>query len=150
MESDRKAKALAGGHVQAIAKEYMVSHDDFYSLIIVVPEEVESHECLNLLNYFGFPINVEEDNVCKRFVAREMGFAREDPYPCLLIESAQDNMPSAELTSSHQILTFLRSEGFLADHKSHSAKERQALHDFIERDVAPLMHEILRPLKVKL
>jgi hypothetical protein len=140
----------AGGHVGAIAKEFKVSHDDFYSLLIVVPEEVESHECLNILNFFGFPVNVEEDNICKRFVAREMGFAREDPYPCLLIESAQDSMPSAELTSAYQILTFLRSEGFLADHKSHSAKERQTYNDLIESEVTPLMHEILRPFKTKL
>ena len=83
------AKASVGGHVAAIASQYKVSHDDFFSMLIVVPESVESHECLNILNFFGFPIkDVGEDNVIKRKLAQEMGFAKDDEYPLLLIESA--------------------------------------------------------------
>ena len=147
---DREHKLRMGGHVQAIAKENRVSYDDFYSLLIVVPEEVESHECVNILNYFGFPINIDEDNVCRMIIKKEMGFAKEDAYPCLLIDSSQDDMPSADLTSSYEILTFLRAKGFMHDHKSHAAKETQTLHEFIEGQVTPLMHELLRPVKVKL
>jgi len=58
-----KLKKTAGGYVDSIADEYRVNHDGFYSLLIVVPEEVDSHECVHILNYHSFPINVEEDNV---------------------------------------------------------------------------------------
>ena len=115
-----------------------------------MPEEVESYECVNILNYFGFPVNVEEDNICKGTSKYEMGFAKEDAYPCLLIDSSHEKIPSTEAASTHQILSFLYSKGFISDHKSHSAKESQTLHDFIESEVVLLMQEVLRPLRTKL
>ena len=63
MKAMNKMKKVAGGHVDMIAHDFKVSHESFYSLLIVVPEEVESHECVHILNYHHFPINVEEDNI---------------------------------------------------------------------------------------
>lgn len=50
----------------------------FYSLLIVIPEQTESYETLHILRYFDFPINVEEDNILKPIVKKEMGFRLED------------------------------------------------------------------------
>jgi hypothetical protein len=109
--------------VAAIGHEFKVNHDDFYSNLIVVPEEVESHECMNILNFFGFPCSVEEDNLCRQIVKKEMGFAKEDEYPLFILESSQPGIPEADLTSNQQILSFLRENNFIGDHKAHSAAE---------------------------
>lgn len=50
----------------------------FYALLIVVPESTESYETMHILKYFDFPINVEEDNVVRQLVKREMGFKKDD------------------------------------------------------------------------
>lgn len=50
----------------------------FYILLIVVPEKIECYETINVLNYFNFPFNVEEDNILKPVVKKEMGFKPED------------------------------------------------------------------------
>lgn len=50
----------------------------FYILLIVVPEETESYETMNVLKYFNFPFNIEEDNILKKVVKKEMGFKAED------------------------------------------------------------------------
>ena len=50
----------------------------FYVLLVVVPEETDSYETVNILNYFGFPFNSEEDNILKPAVKKEMGFRKED------------------------------------------------------------------------
>jgi len=50
----------------------------FYALLIVVPESTESYETMHILKYFDFPINVEEDNVVRPLVKREMGFKKDD------------------------------------------------------------------------
>jgi hypothetical protein len=55
---------------------------------------------MNILNYFGFPCNVEEDNLCRQIVKKEMGFAKDDPYPCFILESSQPGIPEADLVSS--------------------------------------------------
>lgn len=50
----------------------------FYSLLIVIPEQTDSYETLHILRYFDFPVNVEEDNILKPIVKKEMGFRPED------------------------------------------------------------------------
>jgi len=58
-------------------------------------------------------------------------------------------MPNAEVSSSQDILAFLRSKDLISDHKSHSAKETQTLEGFIDTDIHLLMNELRRPLKAK-
>ena len=83
-------KKKAGGHVQAISRENKAEFGDYYSLLIGVPEEVNSYETVNVLNYFGFPFNLEEDNILKKkgIVRYEMGFSTDDEYPILMVESS--------------------------------------------------------------
>lgn len=45
----------SGGFVQTIDEDYKVNYDRYFSMLIVVPEQVESWETVNVLNYFGFP-----------------------------------------------------------------------------------------------
>ena len=61
---------------------------------------MESHECVNILNYFGYPCSVEEDNLCRPIIRKEMGFDKEDPYPCFVLESSAPSIPSADLASA--------------------------------------------------
>lgn len=68
-------------------------------------------------------MTLEEDNH-KGVVKKEMGFQKEDQYPCLLIDSASDAIPSADLSTLDDIIYFLQKEGFISDHRSHSAKEK--------------------------
>ena len=42
--------------------EVKVNVGSFFNLLIVNAEDVDSFEVINILTYFGFPHNVEEDN----------------------------------------------------------------------------------------
>ena len=50
----------------------------FYCLLICVPEITECYETYHILKYFDFPINIEEDNILKQEVKKEMGFKKDD------------------------------------------------------------------------
>lgn len=78
-----------------------------------------------------------------------MEFDKEDPYPCLMIESSDPGIPNADLASSQSILSFLRESGFIGDHKSHSAKEKQTMEELVEDQVAPLMEQVMLSFKAK-
>ena len=65
------------GHANSISKEFKAGFDNFFCLLIVVPEEVPCYEAVNLLNYFSFPVSLEEDNH-KAVVKKEMGFQMDD------------------------------------------------------------------------
>lgn len=88
----------------AISKENILSYDSYYCLFIAIPEEVDSYETLNILNYFGFPMNVEEDNVIRQLLKYDFGFDKEDPYPCLLVNSNNDKIPSLDAIGKDDIL----------------------------------------------
>lgn len=79
--------AQKGGHMAAIKSENILSYDSYYCLFIAVPEEIESYETLNILNYFGFPMSVEEDNIVRPLLKKDFGFDKQDPYPCLMLNS---------------------------------------------------------------
>lgn len=46
----------------------------FYNMLIVVAENTDSYETYNILRFYDFPVNVEEDNILKQIVKKEMGF----------------------------------------------------------------------------
>lgn len=50
----------------------------FYCLLVVVPENTECYETLHILKYFDFPVNIDEDNIFKQEIKKEMGFRKED------------------------------------------------------------------------
>ena len=61
---------------------------------------------LNTLNYFGFPINVEEEDFW--FTSRkQFAFSKNDPYPYLVINSSQEGMPECDIAGREEILSFL-------------------------------------------
>lgn len=116
----------------------------------MAPEEVDSYECVNVLNYFGFPFDVEEDNVVKQIVKLEMGFEKDAPYPCLMIESTQDEVPSMDVAGGPMVFKSLIEKGFIGDHQSHSAKEKQTRFEFINSRASPLFEACLFPFKHRL
>ena len=74
--------------------------------MIVVPESPDSYETINVLNYFGFPHEVEEDNPLGHS-RKDMGFQKTDEYPLLMIDSNTEDMPSADLVGKDSILQYL-------------------------------------------
>ena len=62
---------LAAGVFSA---EVTANQDSHYTLLIGVPEEVESYHAIAVLNYFGFPFAVEEDNILRQLTKYDMGF----------------------------------------------------------------------------
>ncbi|TNV77646.1 hypothetical protein FGO68_gene3438 [Halteria grandinella] len=138
-------------HMGKTVEEQMVgvqqpNFSSFYCLLVVVPESTECYETLHVLKYFDFPVNVEEDNVLRPLVKKDMGFQKDDQYPLLLIDSSSEEMPQCELTTQHQILTYLQSVSLIGDHKTHSAWETQGL-DFVDRKVGPVIEAIFRDLR---
>ena len=59
----------------------------FYNLLIVIPEEIDCYETMHVLNFFGFPFNIEEDNYFKNVVKKEMGFDKEAPVIYFLLKT---------------------------------------------------------------
>ena len=72
-----------------------------------------------------------------------MSFQKDDPYPCLIIDSASPEIPSVDLAGTEDILKFLEKEGFIGPYKSHSAKESQTLEAFIEPVVSTFTQDML-------
>lgn len=83
----------------------------------------DSYEAVAVLNYFSFPMEVNEDGY-KSAVRREMGFSKDDSYPILLIDSSSEEMPSVELTEKENILSFLFNKRLIGSYKHHSAYEK--------------------------
>ena len=70
------ARKSEGG--QTVTKGMLTANfSSFYNLVIVVPEEPDCYEVVHVLNYFGFPFAVEEDNFFKSS-RKEMGFTPDD------------------------------------------------------------------------
>ena len=133
----------------SIDKENILTYDSYYCLFIAIPEEVESFETLNILNYFGFPMSVEEDNVIRQLLKYDFGFDKSDPYPCLMLNSNTEQIPSLDGIGRDDILEQLQRLKFIGQYKTHSANERQSL-DFIDNDVAPLLFALMLPFKTKM
>ena len=68
--------------------------------------DLDSYEVCNILNYFGFPFEVEEEDFWNQS-RKEFGFSKTDPYPFLVINSANEEMPEADLSGRQNIMTFL-------------------------------------------
>ena len=52
-------------------------------------------------------MQVEEDNIIRKIVKREMAFAKDDPYPCLMVESSSNEVPNLDIAGSDLILQSL-------------------------------------------
>ena len=87
------------------------------------PIDHDSYEAVAVLNYFSFPMEVNEDGY-KSFVRKEMGFSKDDSYPILLIDSSSEEMPSVELSEKENILSFLFNKQIIGSYKQHSAYEK--------------------------
>lgn len=127
---ERRAREQHQG--QTIISDMAVTADfsSFYNLLIVVPEEPECYEVLAIMNYFGFPCEVEEDNAFGHS-KKDMGFGKNCRYPCLVIDSSSESMPSTELSEKDSILPYLFNAGLIGNYKNHSPWEKSGL-EFIE------------------
>ena len=100
-----------------------VDFSSFHNLLIVVPEEPDCYEIVHLLNYFGFPFDVEEDNFFKHS-RKDFGFAPDAQYPMLVINSSSEEMPEADISSKDDILSFLFNQGLIGNYRTHSVYEK--------------------------
>lgn len=70
-----------------------------------------------------------------------MGFSKDDPYPCLLIDSTSEEMPSAELSDKNRILAYLFNSGLIGNYKNHSPWEKAGL-SFVDDELKPMIDDI--------
>ncbi|CDW79426.1 UNKNOWN [Stylonychia lemnae] len=119
----KQSKEMFKQHQQDMV---VAEFSSFYCLLIVVPESIECYETAHILRYYDFPINIEEDNILKQEVKKEMGFRKDDQYPLLLIDSSSNEMPSCELTTQYQITSFL---------------------EFLDQNVTPLIEDIYKDFR---
>ena len=103
-------------------KSTTVDFSSFYNLLVVRHKEVDSYETLNILNYFGFPINVEEEDFWGGS-RKDFDFSKHDSYPFLVINSAHDEMPSCELAGKENILAFLYNKNLISSYRSYGVYE---------------------------
>ena len=61
----------------------------------------------------------------------------------MLVDSSTDEMPNCELTTQHQILSYLQSQSLIGDYRSHSAYESQGLN-FVEEAILPVIEDIYK------
>ena len=109
-------------------------------------EEIDSYETLHILNYFGFPINgVDEEDFWGK-CRKEFGYDKYDEYPMLVINSAHEEMPGAELAGKEQILTYLFNHDLIGTFRSYSVYEKQGLA-LIEDKLEPAVNEVLKDWK---
>lgn len=129
---------------QTISSETAITadFDSFYNLMIVVPESPDCYEAINVLNYYGFPHEVEEDNPLGHS-RKDMGFEKTAEYPLLMIDSNTEDMPAADLVGKHEILRYLYSNQLIGDYMSRSAWESQGL-DWVDEHVQPAIEDIFR------
>ena len=102
------------------------SADSFHCLLIYDQGSIDSFETVYILNYFGFGVEIEMENIRKKGM-KEMGFSKEDSYPFLIINSSDVNMPPVQLSSKDAILAHLFNNGFIGSYKTQSAFEKQGL-----------------------
>ena len=67
--AELRQQKYAAQHEATLARGQTVADDSqildvssYYNLLIVSHASYESYEALNIINYFGFPINVEEED----------------------------------------------------------------------------------------
>lgn len=94
-------------------------------------------------------MSVEEDNVIRQLLKYDFGFDKEDPYPCLMLNSNTDSIQSLDGIGRDDILETLKKHKFIGEFKSHSANERQSL-DFIDNEVSPLLFALMLPFTTKM
>lgn len=135
-----KERAELGGQT---VTETSVKADfsSFFNLLIVDPADPDSMETLAILNYFNFPMEVEEDTL-DGISRKEMGFKKDDAYPLLVIDSSSAEMPSASLSHRDNILTFLFNRSIIGTYKQHSVYEKQGL-EFAEAQLKPALENLL-------
>lgn len=88
--------------------------------------DLESYETLHILNYFGFPINVEEEDYFGSS-RKAFDFSKNDEYPLLVINSSHEEMPGCDLSGQENILSFLFNTSLIGTYKSYGVYEQQGL-----------------------
>ena len=116
-------RADAGGQTVTETSNVTLNLSSFYNLLIVSHKSVDSYETLNVLNYCGFPINVEEDNFWET-TKKDFGFSKHDEYPFLVIDSSHEEMPGCELTGKEHILSYLFNKSLIGTYKSYGVYEQ--------------------------
>ena len=114
----------------------------YHNLLIVHYKDVESYEALNILNYFGFPINVEEEDWWGSS-RKAFDFDKQDEYPFLVINSSHEEMPECDLAGRENMMAFLFNNSLIGPYKTYGAYEQQGL-DFIETKLEVAVAEVMK------
>ena len=120
----------------------MTDFSNFHNLLVVDRYGTDSYEALNILNYFGFPVHVEEEDFWETS-RKQMDFDKEDEYPYLIINSSHEEMPECDLAGTGDILAFLYKNDLIGQYKTYGAYEQQGL-EFCEEKLKPAVEEVMK------
>ena len=112
----------------------------YYNLLIVSHDDIDSYQTVNILNYFGFPFEVEEEDYWGSS-RKAFQFSKSDPYPYLVMDSSHEEMPNAELVGLEHILSFLYNNSLISTYRSYGVYEKQGL-DFTEEKLKPAVDDL--------
>lgn len=111
-------------------------------MLIVKHDGIESHETVNVLNYFSFPMKVEVEDYWGSS-ARDFEFSKTDEYPLLYVESSSEEMPPCSLSGKDSILAFLFNNKLIGNYKSYGVYEKQGLA-LVEETVEPAVDALFQ------
>lgn len=61
-----------------------------------------------------------------------MGFDDDEGYPCLTIESNNNDVENLDLSGTHNILKTLSSNGYIMEYEAFSAREKLTRFEYID------------------
>ena len=94
----------------------------FHNLLIVNHDDIDSYQTLNILNYFGFPIHVEEEDFWSTS-RKQFAFSKTDAYPFLVINSSHEEMPNCDIAGKENILSFLFNKSLISSYRTYGVYE---------------------------
>jgi hypothetical protein len=103
---------------------------------------VECYETVAVLNFFGFPFEIEEENMFGHS-RKDMGFAKDAEYPLLLVDSNTEEMPACEVTTKDDIFRQLQLIGLIGDYRTHNVYESMGLK-FTEEVLEPAINDLFK------
>lgn len=109
------------GQVVADASQ-ITDFSSYHNLLIVNHKDVDSYEALNVLNFFGFPINVEEEDWWGTS-RKQFDFGKDEEYPFLIINSSHEEMPECDLAGRENMMSFLFNNSLIGRYKTYGAYE---------------------------
>lgn len=106
------------------------------------------------MQYYQILFYLEEDNIMKsllgrRDIRKDMGFAKDDRWPFLVVDSSTDDLDTATVQGKDAIVEYFRQHKLMGDDRAHSAYEKQGLQ-WVQESAIPAYELIKYTFKGRL